>query len=63
MALGKNVQQSSTVIGGVASRAVDGNTNTNWFGGSCSHTGHEENQWWQVDLGEAAVVSKVRILE
>ena len=63
MALGKNVHQSSTGHGGVASRAVDGNTNTNWNGGSCSHTGGRENQWWQVDLGEAAVVSKVRILE
>jgi len=61
MALGKKVYQKTTGHGGVATRAVDGNTNTNWRGGSCSHTGDQENQWWQVDLGEAAVVSKVII--
>ena len=44
--------QSSTCYGGVASRAIDGNTNGYWNGGSVQHTCvTEESAWWMVDLG------------
>ena len=39
VALGKSVFQSSTAWGGLAERAVDGNTNPDFYAGnSCMHT-------------------------
>ncbi|XP_072023619.1 uncharacterized protein [Amphiura filiformis] len=37
-----------------AARAIDGDDNPNWGGGTCSHTEPDQNgeQWWAVDLGE-----------
>jgi hypothetical protein len=35
----------------VAARAVDGNTDGNYYNGSVSHTGRGMYSWWQVDLG------------
>ncbi|XP_071801366.1 pentraxin fusion protein-like [Asterias amurensis] len=34
-----------------ALRAIDGNTNTNFFHWSCSTTGINSHPWWKVDLG------------
>jgi len=42
--------QSTVCWGGVASRAVDGNTNGNWGGNSVTHTCQEDSAWWMVDL-------------
>ena len=50
---------SSDSHGGVASRAVDGDTDGIWNGGSCTHTRHENNPWFKVKLQKAAAVSKV----
>ncbi len=50
-ALGKPVQQSTEGFGGAAARAVDGNTNGNFFGNSVTHTLQEYQPYWQVDLG------------
>ncbi|MFC6355534.1 alpha-L-fucosidase [Luethyella okanaganae] len=51
-AQGKAATQSSTANGGVASRAVDGNTNGAFGNGSVTHTAEPSNQaWWQADLG------------
>src|SRR3954452_15332870 len=50
-ALGKPATQSSTGWGGAASRAVDGNTDGNFFDNSVTHTLLEANAWWEVDLG------------
>ncbi|RED94650.1 putative secreted protein (Por secretion system target) [Marinoscillum furvescens DSM 4134] len=50
IALGKSASQSSTGYGGVASRAVDGDTNGAWSGNSVTHTNSETNPWWEVDL-------------
>lgn len=67
---GKVTSQSSTLAQpqrGEAYRAVDGNTNGAWQWNSdtnsVSHTASEtESQaWWQVDLGEAATVSQVKL--
>lgn len=49
LAYNKPATQSSTDFGGDAWKAVDGNTDGNYGGGSVSHTGWE-NGWWQVDL-------------
>ncbi|MDO4857013.1 MAG: hypothetical protein Q4A17_03605 [Thermoguttaceae bacterium] len=59
---GEYALQSSTTNGGVASRAVDGNTNTGWAGGSMIHTDYNDNEWWQVQFADSAVpVDKVTI--
>ena len=61
LAAGKPTSQSSTSYGGAASRAVDGNTNRSYGGGSVTHTGNEANAWWQVDLGENFDISQIEI--
>lgn len=49
LAYNKPATQSSTAFGGDAWKAVDGNTDGNYGGGSVSHTDWEPG-WWQVDL-------------
>ena len=61
LALNKPATQSSTGWGGEASRAVDGNTDGVWDNGSLSHTGKEDNPWWQVDLGSAQPIGQVKV--
>ncbi|XP_019624440.1 PREDICTED: uncharacterized protein LOC109470100 [Branchiostoma belcheri] len=63
VALGKAANQTSiNAANGVASRAVDGNTNGQYRSGSCSHTegGDPDPTWW-VDLGQSYVVDRVVI--
>ena len=64
LAAGKNTQQSSTCCRGVSTRAVDGNADTEFNNGHCSHTEKKPNpSWWRVDLGSKNVpVSEVRIV-
>ena len=51
VALKGKAQQSADAYGGVASRAIDGNTNTSWGGNSITHTPENQpNPWWEVDL-------------
>merc|ERR1712224_325451 len=45
--------------GGVAARAVDGNTNGRYGGKSCTHTRRQRRAWWQVDLGKVRSVKRV----
>ncbi|XP_065051247.1 uncharacterized protein LOC135680930 isoform X2 [Rhopilema esculentum] len=61
VARGKPTRQSSTGFGGVSSRAVDGNRNSQWGGGSCTHTNRDSNPWWRVDLGSPKQVKKVQL--
>jgi len=61
LALGRPTQQSSVTHTAPSSRAVDGNRDANWIGGSCIHTSHENNPWWRVDLGEIVDVGQVVI--
>ena len=52
---------SSTVgWGGEPDRAIDGNTDGNWGGGSCTHTDTNPS-WWQVDLGQMSTVNRVAV--
>lgn len=53
--------QVSTDYGGPPERAIDGNTNGDWGGGSVSHTGYAYNPWWQVDLGDVRPIDHVNL--
>ncbi|XP_019614540.1 PREDICTED: uncharacterized protein LOC109462428 isoform X1 [Branchiostoma belcheri] len=59
IARGRPTQQSSVAHGGVPGRAVDGNTNSQWGGSSCTHTGNDNQPWWRVDLGSSNCVDRV----
>ena len=64
VALGKATLQSSTFnntklgvsgVAGVAGKAVDGNSDTEFRNGSCTHTQSSNLSWWRVDLGSDKV--------
>ena len=62
IALNKPATQQSTQFGATASRAVDGNTNGDfWNGNSVSLTNWTNNAWWQVDLGEVSEIKSINI--
>lgn len=61
LALGRPATQSSTTLGAVASRAVDGIRSGNWAAGSVTHTNLDANAWWQVDLGSVTDIGEVVI--
>lgn len=50
IAPGSIASQSTTCYRGVASRAIDGNTDGIWRRGSVQHTCNEPNAWWKVIL-------------
>lgn len=61
LALGANASQSSTAYGADARRAVDGNTDGNYFssGKSVTHTADAEGSWWEVDLGTMRQIENI----
>lgn len=61
LALKKPAQQSSTSNGGSPDKAVDGKCIGEWSKGSCTHTNHERNPWWLVDLGESRKIYAVMV--
>jgi hypothetical protein len=61
VAQGKPATQSSTQYDGEPSRAVDGNSNSAWGGGSCTHTNNGPTEWWQVDLEQSYDIQSVDI--
>jgi len=63
LALSGTATQSSTDYGADASRAIDGDTNGKWSGGSITHTLNqgEDNPWWQVDLGDDMIIDSIMI--
>jgi len=61
LAYGKPTTQSTTGFGGDSARAVDGNTNGDFGGGSVSHTLAGQNEWWQVDLETVQDIGAVRL--
>ncbi len=58
---GKPTTQSSTfqIHGGVSDRAVDGNTNGDYWLGSCTHTDDQAKAWWTIDLQATYAIQKV----
>ncbi|KAL1272055.1 hypothetical protein QQF64_031071 [Cirrhinus molitorella] len=61
IALNARVVQSSLYSNGVAEHAVDGNRDTDYGKGSCTHTNAEFNPWWRADLGNVYSISRVAI--
>ena len=61
LSTGRPAVQSSTKHGGNASRAVDGDTNGEWSGGSVTHTGTDAEAWWEVDLGAQMQIELVEL--
>ncbi len=53
--------QSSTGMEAVASRAIDGVTDGSWGSNSVTHTGHEPDPWWEVDLQSVAPIQRIVI--
>ncbi|XP_071801618.1 uncharacterized protein [Asterias amurensis] len=45
-----------------AARAIDGNTNTNFFIESCSTTGFNSHPWWKVDLGANHCLGRITLV-
>lgn len=52
--------QSSTGFGGVASRAIDGNVNQKYGGGSVTHTARAG--WWQLKFSSPVAGKRIAIL-
>ncbi|RED94648.1 carbohydrate-binding protein [Marinoscillum furvescens] len=61
LALCGTASQSSTGHGGVAERAIDGNTNGAWSGNSVTHTNSETNPWWEVALDTTYDIGDINI--
>jgi len=62
IALNKPTAQSSTFATAASSRAVDGNTNGDYFHNSVSSTQPELiNPWWHVDLQKKSYIAKINI--
>lgn len=60
VALKGNATQSSTAFEGEAKRAVDGNTNGEYFQSqSVTHTEISDNPWWELDLGSEKELSEI----
>jgi len=57
----KVATQSSTDWGGVATRAIDGSTEGNYWSGSVTHTALESRPWWSVDLGYPQEISAIEL--
>ena len=60
-ARGRATAQSSTFEAAYPGKAVDGNRDTNYWHGSCSHTHDEASAWWRVDLGRQYTIGTIRI--
>ena len=62
LALTGTATQSSTNYSADASRAIDGNTDGNfWSTQTCSATAWNVQPWWEVDLGEVSDISSINI--
>ena len=59
--VGSVATQSSTGWSGVASRAIDGNTDGVYGHDSVQHTNNSGYKWWQVELASAADLDSVHI--
>jgi len=53
--------QSSEILGGAPSRAIDGNTSGKWEENSVTHTNTSDSPWWEVDLGESVPLDRIAL--
>jgi hypothetical protein len=56
-----DTRQSSEDWHGAPGRAVDGNTNQNYHGGSCTHTHNWGHPWWRLQFDAEKEVDKVEV--
>ena len=61
VAAGKPTSHISTDYGGIASRAVDGNTDGNMDHGSVTHTNTAVGAWWEVDLQQSTAIQRINV--
>ncbi len=61
IALGKTVTQSSTKEDGLASRAIDGNTDGDMNNNSVTFTNSQDNAWWEIDLGNSIDIYQINL--
>ncbi|XP_048059454.1 uncharacterized protein LOC125276079, partial [Megalobrama amblycephala] len=61
LALGATAVQSSIYETSAAQKAVDGNRDSIYNLGSCSHTKADRDPWWRVDLLEVFEITRVSI--
>ncbi|XP_033958261.1 fucolectin-2-like [Pseudochaenichthys georgianus] len=61
LAIQGKAAQSSVFETGDASKAIDGNRDSNWGHGSCSHTANDLNAWWRLALPKTHKVFSVKI--
>lgn len=61
VAAGKAATQVSTYDVAAASRAVDGNTDGNYWNNSVTHTAGGAQEWWQVDLGAVYSLQTIKV--
>ena len=61
VALQGSASQSSTSLGAIADRAIDGKTDGSWGGDSVSHTNYQADPWWEVDLGAEQPITRIVI--
>ncbi|MEM9717781.1 MAG: heparin lyase I family protein [Bacteroidota bacterium] len=62
LAFNKQTSQSSTYGFGSPDRAVDNDLSTDrgpWSNGSITHTQHEKEAWWEVDLGTEYTLAQI----
>ncbi len=64
IATGKPTSQITTSMGGVSSRAVDGNTDGDFANNSVTLTDNTSNfHWWEVDLGNEEYINALNLWE
>ncbi len=62
VALAGTATQSDTAHGGVASRAIDGNTSGEFEDGGQTHTPENRpDPWWEIDLGGSQDIEEIKI--
>jgi hypothetical protein len=55
-------KQSSSYKSFNASKALDGDRNQDWYGGSCGHTAlGRTTAWWRLDIGQRANIYNIVI--
>jgi len=61
LALQGTASQSSTDFSGVASRAIDGDTNGRYNDGSVTHTKYSFRPWWEVKLPQNSRIDEITL--
>lgn len=61
LAIAGTASQSSTILGGVASRAIDGNTSGDYNASQVTHTNLGSQNYWDLDLGAVKTIADIKV--